>query len=46
MELFDLAHTCCFTGHRPEKLSIYEGVAHAWLEDRIDEAQDEDHTRA
>ena len=38
MELFDLAHTCCFTGHRPEKLGIYEGVARAWLEDRIDEA--------
>ena len=44
MELFNLAHTCCFTGHRPEKLGIYEGVARAWLEDRIDEAVTDGYT--
>ena len=36
MNRYDSQHTCCFTGHRPEKLGIYEEVARAWLEKQID----------
>lgn len=38
MDRNEILHTCCFTGHRPDKLGIYEGVARAWLEEQIDRA--------
>jgi len=31
-------HRCCFSGHRPEKLSADEGTVKAWLNERIDQA--------
>lgn len=31
-------HRCCFTGHRPEKLSVPEAEVKAWLEKQIDQA--------
>lgn len=29
---------CCFSGHRPEKLSATEETVKAWLSNRIDDA--------
>ena len=31
-------HRCCFTGHRPEKISATEEAVKAWLEEKIDQA--------
>ena len=31
-------HRCCFTGHRPEKISATEEEVKAWLEKQIDRA--------
>ena len=31
-------HRCCFTGHRPEKISATEEEVKAWLEEKIDQA--------
>lgn len=31
-------HRCCFTGHRPEKLSWPEDIVIAWLEEEINKA--------
>jgi uncharacterized phage-like protein YoqJ len=31
-------HRCCFTGHRPEKISATEEEVKAWLEKQIDQA--------
>ena len=31
-------HRCCFTGHRPEKISSTEEEVKAWLEKQIDQA--------
>ena len=31
-------HRCCFTGHRPLKLSLSETQARKWLEEQIDDA--------
>lgn len=31
-------HTCCFTGHRPEKLGEPEDRVKRWLEEHIDQA--------
>lgn len=37
-------HLACFTGHWPQKLSIYEGDAKAWLYEAIMQAVSEGHT--
>lgn len=34
------SHRCCFTGHRPEKLTVPENEVIAWLETQIREAID------
>ena len=31
-------HRCCFTGHRPEKISATEEAVKAWLDKQIDQA--------
>ena len=31
-------HRCCFTGHRPEKISATDDEVKAWLEEKIDQA--------
>jgi hypothetical protein len=31
-------HRCCFTGHRPEKISATDDEVKAWLEKKIDQA--------
>ena len=31
-------HRCCFTGHRPEKISATEEEVKAWLEKQIDQS--------
>ena len=31
-------HRCCFTGHRPEKISATDEEVKAWLEEQIDQA--------
>ena len=31
-------HRCCFTGHRPEKISATEEEVKAWLDKQIDQA--------
>ena len=38
-------HTCCFTGHRPEKLSFSEDTVRKWLALQIDEAIENGSTR-
>lgn len=41
METFDIKKSCCFTGHRPEKLNISEKEAKALLCHGIQKAIDE-----
>lgn len=38
METEKRLHRCCFTGHRPEKLSLYENEVKPLLEKAIDNA--------
>ena len=45
MDGYDPRHTCCFTGHRPDKLAVPEEAAVAWLEEQIDAAVAEGYTR-
>ena len=40
-ELEKKQHRCCFTGHRPEKLSVSETEVIAWLESEIRKAIDD-----
>ena len=40
-ELEKNQHRCCFTGHRPEKLSVPETEVIAWLESEIRKAIDD-----
>ena len=32
------SHCCCFTGHRPEKLTVSEEEVKTWLEEKINDA--------
>lgn len=34
----DKRRTCCFTGHRPERLDLPEDKVIKWLEEQIDRA--------
>lgn len=38
------AQCCCFTGHRPEKLTVPEAEIRTWLEDKIRNAINEGYT--
>jgi uncharacterized phage-like protein YoqJ len=38
LEEFQRTHSCCFTGHRPEKLQVTEEVLRAQMEKGIDAA--------
>ncbi len=35
---FDISHTCCFTGHRPERLDMPEKDVINWLDEQIHKA--------
>lgn len=37
-------HTCCFTGHRPEKMRCAEDILHRELDNAIDQAIDDGYT--
>ncbi len=39
-----VSRSCCFTGHRPEKIDEPESVVKQWLEEQIDIAIDEGFT--
>ena len=40
----DIAHSCSFTGHRPERLAISEEKAISWLKEQIEIAVAEGYT--
>ena len=44
MTEIDIKHACSFTGHRPERLEMDEGVVKAWLEEQIRKAASDGYT--
>lgn len=45
MQTIDREHTCCFTGHRPERLEIPEPNVIAWLDKEVKQAAENGYTR-